>query len=346
MEVLGYEVPIAGIEFGLRRLWEADAASTKASLINFAVYSEQPGALVRNTALIGGITREHACRAILIGATLDAPHSAARAWITAHCNLTGGRKALCSEQISFQLDGKAIGRIRNIVFAHLESDLPLVLWWQGPFSRIFEPRFYGIIDRLFLDSTEWPEPSKDLATLRDAMAAPTPPRLVHDLAWARSYQFRVAVASLFEDPLPLAELGRIERVGIRHAPGERMTALLVAAWLSVRLGWSLAHQPEADRWMFDHPRGLVEIALTEAGTSALSAVELQSARGVFAVRREPGAGHLLRGTEEVDGHRSEFLLPADPDTLVDQISSQLARGGDNTLYTAILPAFSALLCGA
>ena len=42
---LGCEVEVGAIELELKRLWEADEARTNASLINFAVYSENASAL-------------------------------------------------------------------------------------------------------------------------------------------------------------------------------------------------------------------------------------------------------------------------------------------------------------
>ena len=64
---LGMEVPIGSIEKELKKLWEADQASTNASLMNLAIYSEDPDSLQRNSLAIGELTREHSCRAILIG---------------------------------------------------------------------------------------------------------------------------------------------------------------------------------------------------------------------------------------------------------------------------------------
>ena len=42
--------------------------------------------------------------------------------------------------------------IPNIVFAHLDSDLPLYLWWQGDLTQNFDERFYSVMDLLFVDS--------------------------------------------------------------------------------------------------------------------------------------------------------------------------------------------------
>ena len=125
---LGKEVAIADVDKELRLLWEADKASNNASLINFAVYSEEKGAIIKNSELVQAVTREHACRALLVGIDRTNPDASIRAWITAHCHLSHGKKSVCCEQIAFQLTGKATGRLRNTVFSHLNSDLPLVFW--------------------------------------------------------------------------------------------------------------------------------------------------------------------------------------------------------------------------
>ena len=63
---LGLEVPVASIDQALRRLWDQDEARTNASLMNLVVYSEKSTALLENSAIIRNLTREHACRAILV----------------------------------------------------------------------------------------------------------------------------------------------------------------------------------------------------------------------------------------------------------------------------------------
>ena len=87
---LGKEVAIADVDKELHLLWEEDKASTNASLINLAVYSEQRGAIIKNSEHVQIITREHACRAILIGIDRNNPDASIRAWITAHCHLSHG----------------------------------------------------------------------------------------------------------------------------------------------------------------------------------------------------------------------------------------------------------------
>ena len=137
---LGSEVPLAELGQRLKQLWQSNEAKTKASLMNFAIYSEEVDSLTANTEVIREVTREHACRALLIAANPQAPDVSVRAWITAHCQLTaGGKKSVCSEQITFLISGQSANLVPNTVFSWLESDLPLTFWWQGEFSDRFEP---------------------------------------------------------------------------------------------------------------------------------------------------------------------------------------------------------------
>src|SRR5437016_9462746 len=81
---------------------------TRASLINFAVYSEKPDSLEKNTQLIARIAENHACRALVIGANRNSKENRVEAWVNAHCHVSrAGNKQICSEQLSFSLEGQA-----------------------------------------------------------------------------------------------------------------------------------------------------------------------------------------------------------------------------------------------
>ena len=43
----------------------------------------------------------------------------------------------------------------NIVFAQLDSDLPLYLWWQGEFHDPMDPQLWAWVDRVIYDSQSW-----------------------------------------------------------------------------------------------------------------------------------------------------------------------------------------------
>ena len=60
---LGVPVEVGKIDQKLKKLWqESEGAVTRASLMNLAVYSEEPGSLNNNTQLMARITKDHACR--------------------------------------------------------------------------------------------------------------------------------------------------------------------------------------------------------------------------------------------------------------------------------------------
>src|SRR6476646_7482856 len=120
---LGQPVEIAQIGKELKKLWqEGEGAMTRASLINLAVYSEKPGSLEKNTQLIAKITENHACRALVIGASRESKEDCVQAWVNAHCHVSrAGAKQICSEQISFSLQGPCIKSLPSIVFSHLDS---------------------------------------------------------------------------------------------------------------------------------------------------------------------------------------------------------------------------------
>src|SRR5471032_2263151 len=80
--VEGMPVEIGKIDRELKRLWqEGEGAATRASLINFAVYCEGEEMMAQTTGLIAQLTRDHACRAILIGLDPQTPGTGVQAWI-------------------------------------------------------------------------------------------------------------------------------------------------------------------------------------------------------------------------------------------------------------------------
>ncbi|BCX46338.1 glucose-6-phosphate dehydrogenase protein OpcA [Haloferula helveola] len=349
---LGREVPIGSIDRELHQLWEEDDARTNASLINLAVYSEEPDALVRNSAAVRELTREHACRAILIGIDREAEEASIRAWITAHCHLSHGQKSVCCEQIAFALTGRATGRLRNTVFAHLNSDLPLILWWQGELSPIFSERFYSLVDRFVFDSSSWKDPLDSFSRILEA--SETSNRLVvQDLSWTRCYQFRVSVAALFDDPVASESAGAIQSVRIVHHPDHRLTALQLLAWLAVQAGWRDGlelHLADSRRggngesFSFESATGqaITATLVPDADGPPLGRLEIEAGEVRIDVVRDPGSSHLLRRLE-CGGHRSESPAPVDPDGSVELVGEQLSRGGKNSLYRKILPRFLELL---
>lgn len=337
---LGIEVPVSAIDSELRKLWEQDEARTNASLMNLVVYSESIGALIANSEIIRELTREHACRAILVEIDSKAPPSL-RAWITAHCHLADGRKSVCCEQISFYLTGKVTGRFRNTVFSHLNSDLPLIFWWQGELSEILTERLVSVIDRLIIDSSSWADPVASFKQI-EAASQSNSDLVIQDHAWTRSWQFRVGIAGLFDDPVAQQALPKINFVSITYHPDHRNTALQVLAWLAVQAGWKNSSGGSA--FGFTSGSGVsISVELTEdASGPPLGSLIIKSDEVTVQVTQQPGASHVERRVES-SSYSAVSLSPADPTSPAELVAVQLARGGKNSLYQKILPRFRAML---
>jgi glucose-6-phosphate dehydrogenase assembly protein OpcA len=334
---LGIEVPISEIDLELRKLWEQDDARTNASLMNLVVYTETPGGLLENSRIINNLTRDNACRAILVEIAREEAASI-RAWITAHCHLSHGRKSVCCEQISFRLTGRVTGRFRNTVFAHLNSDLPLIFWWQGELSDVFTERLASAMDRLIVDSSSWSQPQISFAHILEVLAA-NPSLVVQDLAWTRCWQYRVGIASLFEDKVAQSALDHIDQIRIKHSPSNRNTALQILAWLTVQAGWK-----HRGNFIFESKMGREIEAKVESciNSAPLGLVELSSDKATIRASHEKNSIHLLREIEAGDYHVTS-LAPADPEASADLVGQQLSRGGKNSLFIKILPMFLELL---
>jgi glucose-6-phosphate dehydrogenase assembly protein OpcA len=339
---LGIEVPVSQIDRELRKLWEQDEARTNASLINLVVYSEKPGALHENSAIIRDFTREHACRAILVEVNRAEPLPTLRAWITAHCHLAHGFKSVCCEQISFYLTGKVTGRFRNTVFAHLNSDLPLVFWWQGELSEILSERLVNVMDRLIIDSACWTDPVASFRLISRESASNSD-LILQDHEWTRTWQFRLGVAGIFDDPAARQALPGITRVEISHHPEHRNAALQLLAWLAVQAGW---HDLGAsvDTFTFETSGGkTIEAVLREnPDAQPVSSLTLQAGEFVARVCHAAGASHVER-LIKAHGYEVSSLAPADPSSSEELVGLQLARGGKNSLFRKILPRFLKLL---
>jgi len=350
---LGQQVAVADIDSELRKLWEADDAHTNASLINLVTCSEETGSLRKNSAIIRELTREHACRAILVEFDRTVTDPSIHAWITAHCHLAEGKKSVCCEQISFLFTGRVTGRFRNTVFAHLSSDLPLIFWWQGELTDVFTERLSSVIDRLVIDSAPWKDPAASFVRLRDAVEASGGNLVVQDLAWTRTWQFRLSVAALFDQPAALQALSSLTSGRIIHHPAHRSSALQLLAWIAVQAGWrtgleldlaATRCQGTAGSFSFESADG-TPIAITlEANPAAapLALLELTAPAVSVRISREAGSAYLSREIS-LNGVSHTSMAPADPDDDASLVGDQLSRGGKNSLYRKVVPRFLELL---
>jgi glucose-6-phosphate dehydrogenase assembly protein OpcA len=340
--VPGIPVPMGGIEKELGTLWkESGEEKTRASLINLAIYNEQPGSLESNSAIVGGLAGEHPMRAILVEADPHADGSSAEAWINMHCYPRGPKGgAVCSEQVSFRLAGEAARSLQSVVFSHLDSDLPLVLWWQAGFRPPVKGKLWRWVDRLLFDSRHWQDPAGQFANVT-AIAGLSEARMVLcDLNWARSLPVRRAIAGLFDTPGALGEIPSLVRFDITHAPGFRTTALLLGGWLADRLGWTLA---SAERGEFLNSSGQrAALTLRETEGNSIGRLSVASADTSFEVVHEPGSDCYATSIIGANLHAPVRMVRAAREETREILLAELARGGSHPLYPSAIRALGSL----
>lgn len=340
----GMPVEIGRIDKELGKLWEAsDDTKSRASLINLVIYSEDPGSMESNTELLSTIASQHAFRAILILADPAAATSEAKAWISAHCHLSGkGGHQICSEQITFRLDGESASALPSIVFSHLDSDLPLCFWSQAEFREPLDEQLWSWVDRLIFDSRTWADPAAQFRLTRRICAVTE--TVLCDLNWTRLHPWRFAMANLFDHSAALACLKEISSVQIECCPESSTTSLLLLGWLADRLGWKL--QSLLGSHSFITPQGReVGFETTCRGENGISSVVLSGQGFSFRLHREPSSG-FFHATLVLPGVPETVLtLGSGRERLTDTLLAELSRGGRHPLYPRALAAIGPLVPG-
>ncbi|MDB6139810.1 MAG: hypothetical protein JWO94_2882 [Verrucomicrobiaceae bacterium] len=340
--VLGQEVPLNRVDQALRELWaDENTSKTRASLMNVAIYSEDSSSLERNTQLLGEITEQHSCRSLLIVNVPDAPKHTARAWVTAHCQLYDGKRSVCCEQLSFLMEGGTADSIRNFVFAHLDSDLPLTVWWQGELTERLDERFYSVMDALIVDSSQWANPGSSLRRVLAARDSRTSRLMLSDLSWMRSRFMRLALAGACHDAKVLEELPNVNQIKITHGKGHRMSALMLVAWIGTQLKCRLA---AGDSLRFERYGGAtLNVTIIESDKACpLQSLELSGPDVSISVSRDPDSC-FIRSKMEHAHHQRDEVQPAGTSNDGDLIADQMGRLGGTTLYFEMLPLLQSML---
>ena len=333
----GMPVEICKIDRELKKLWDtSDGVATRASLINFAIYSEAAESLGKNTGIICRITESHACRAIVIAADPAAKENRVAAWISAHCHVgRAGSKQVCSEQISFSLQGESARLLPNIVFAQLDSDLPLYLWWQEEFHSPMDPQLWAWVDRLIYDSQTWQDFRQQMELVETAQKEARQRIVLCDLNWIRLVHHRLAIAQFFDHPATHHHLAEIKSVALEHAPGFRSTALLLVGWLAAQLEWEKA-ESDGNSLGFEKQhedrRRRIKISLGEKAGEPIGSCTVATHTAQFRVEHKPGADLLDVSFGRTGGRQMRQFLPAGDHDAVSLVKEELMRGGPHRVY--------------
>jgi len=183
--------------------------------------------------VLAGLAERHPSRTIVLVPDPDA-HDALGAGVEVHCFPSGQGRQVCTETIRLRLGGDRAAAPASIVQPLLLPDLPVFLRWRGlpPFGEGPFEQLVDVVDRLIVDSTEWPGlpgPYERLAEIFDRV-------VVSDIAWARTSRWRPQLASLWPG------IDAVKRIKVT---GTEAQAHLLAGWLRSRLGHAveLEHEP-------------------------------------------------------------------------------------------------------
>lgn len=170
------------------------------------------------TKTLAGLGERHPSRTVLLFPRREQEDRlAARVYLECH-PLEDGRQ-LCNEVIELRVDGRRAQAPASIVEPLLLPDLPVFLRWRGrpPFRTGHFRGLVELVDRLVVDSGEWPDLPGAYAELDEVFEQVA----VSEIAWRRTLHWREALARSWPE-LP-------ERVA---APAAE--AFLVAGWLRSR----------------------------------------------------------------------------------------------------------------
>jgi hypothetical protein len=223
----GEDVTIAQIERELARL--RDESSTGRSQPNMRTSVMTHIAWVppewQHAAeeTLAGMAERHPSRTLLLVPRPEL-EDGLDALVSVRCFPLGDR-AICGEVIELTLRGSRAEAPASIVLPLLISDLPVFCRWRGRpewGAPSFE-QLVGVIDRLVVDTTEWPDVPADYADLGELFDRVA----VSDIAWDRTERWRGLLASLWPG---IAEVKSV------RVHGTRAQAHLLRGWLVSRLG--------------------------------------------------------------------------------------------------------------
>ena len=223
----GEDVSIAEIERELARLRsetseEGAQPNLRTSVMTHIAWAPPEWQTAAEETL-AGMAERHPSRTLLLVPHPEEPDGL-DALLSLRCFPIGDR-AVCGEVIELALRGSRASAPASIALPLLISDLPVFCRWRGQpewDSSEFD-QLTGIVDRLIVDSTEWP----DLPAAYGRLAELFSQVVVSDIAWERTERWRTLLASLWP------EIGAVRAIRVQ---GTRAQGHLIAGWLSSRLG--------------------------------------------------------------------------------------------------------------
>ncbi len=222
------------IEAALRELLVkrhgANQALAPARVLNLVVIVDRDwkGEISNRLARVG---RYHASRTVLC-AVGDGRETIDARVVMSYEQPSGASLGVIQEQVELDLGPEHLDALETIVDSLIVSDLPTVLWSPHGHEQAVQA-LLEMIDVMLLDSDDALAAPEALARASALLGE----AYVVDLAWLRTTPWRERLAASFDPPERATALQEISGIEVRYRPSSAASAVLLAGWLSSRLGW-------------------------------------------------------------------------------------------------------------
>ncbi|HKE01633.1 MAG TPA: glucose-6-phosphate dehydrogenase assembly protein OpcA [Planctomycetota bacterium] len=258
----GKQLDLVAIERELQQLWKSAAEAsaregggpvTRACSMTLVAACSNDMQLQHVTRVVESVAASNPGRAILVRVDLEDAEPRLDAEVSAMCSTSGraGQPRVCHEQVRLHASGSRIDAVASALVALLVPDVPAYVW--APCEKLLARPLVAAMaqdaDALVLDSRRLSDPWTALGRAWELTLEHRGHPLrrfgLHDLAWASLRPWFDAVARTLTAGGPETDerVRTIERIRVGHvgrdgAPRESVSALLLAAWIASRLGWS------------------------------------------------------------------------------------------------------------
>jgi len=245
------------IEKELNELWKSDEERPEAKIgwwqrnytTNLVVYAPSFEQCREAETVLRELTPLHPGRYIMLCPAPEGEPLALHHHVSGHCTYSPAqKKQICCDIINLEAKPGVLEDLYGLTLSLLVSDLPVEFWWLGdlPGASVFFRLIADDSDRVWVDSSEFSHPARDLARLAAGWQHSFPNTVLADLNWIRFQRWRNLIAELFDGEWS-PFLREIEEVTIEYGAGGQPTrSFLLVCWMASCLGWKYPGRPLRD----------------------------------------------------------------------------------------------------
>jgi hypothetical protein len=209
-----------------------------------------------------------------------------------------------SEHVVIDLGPSHLRSFETVIDPVKVAELPTLLWCpHGHEDAVRSLR--PVVDVMLLDSDDLPDPPEAFARAAHELES----SYVVDLAWLRTTPWRERIAASFDPSRRRCHLETLSELTIRHRDSSRSSALLLAGWLSSRVGWEARELASAYRSGLRGTAGSVEVKLqpSDQDVPGLAGVTLTCGGG-FSLSLDRARGGLRALERGPDAPKRVWLV--------------------------------------